>query len=461
MRVPTGAGEFAPGLQAIRDEFGVPAGFPAAVEVAATTAASRAPGRDHADRTGVHFVTLDPATATDLDQAFAIESAGDDLLLRYAIADVGHFVRPGDILDREARSRGVTVYVPDEKAPLYPSVLSEGAASLLPDGPRPAVVFIVRVDPDGGVRLDGVERAVIRSRAKLAYDTARPDDLPRHFAELSARIVAAEERRGAPRVEFPEQEVAVDGHGRFELSLRPRLASEDQNAGMSLATNLAVADALHAAGTGLFRVMAEPPPGSIDRLRLSAKALGLTWSPSKDLAQFERSLSPVDPRAAAFLIAVRRASGGASYEGYREGVTPWHAAMAATYSHATAPLRRLADRYVVEAAWSVANGRAVPDDVEAAFAELPAVMDAGEALAGRVDRAVVDLAEAVLLAGREGDTFDGLVIDEDDRGAIVQLSEPPVIARVVAHRVDPGDQVRVTVDTVDLERRRVELRRVG
>ncbi|MFN5779171.1 MAG: RNB domain-containing ribonuclease, partial [Novosphingobium sp.] len=86
-------------------------------------------------------VTLAPAGATDLDQAFAIEPAGSDWLLHYAIADVGWFVAPGSALDAEAWQRGVTTYLPDGKAGLYPPVLAEGAASLLPDGPRPAVVF--------------------------------------------------------------------------------------------------------------------------------------------------------------------------------------------------------------------------------------------------------------------------------------------------------------------------------
>ena len=189
-----------------------------------------------------------------------METAGADIVLHYAIADVGFFVRPGDALDIEAWTRGLTVYLPDERARLYPAALSEGAASLLPDGPRPAVVFTVRVAEDGAATLDGVERAIVRSRAKLAYDTVRPDDLPPEFGELARRIVAAEDRRGAPRVEFPEQELErVDG--RWVLRFDPRLASEDDNAGMSLATNLAVADAMLAAGTGLFRVMDEPSDG--------------------------------------------------------------------------------------------------------------------------------------------------------------------------------------------------------
>ena len=166
-------------------------------------------------------------------------------------------------------------------------------------------------------------------------------------------------------------ELTDDG---WQLRFDARLESEDRNAGMSLATNLAVADALHAAKTGLFRVMPDVPERAIRRLRHTAEAFELDWPDGMSLARFQRSLPAGDQRSAAFLLAVRRAGGGASYQPYTEGEKPWHAAMAATYAHATAPLRRLADRYVVEAALAVANGDAVPEHVEAAFAELPTVM---------------------------------------------------------------------------------------
>lgn len=448
------------GLQRIREQFHVPSGFGPEIALAAVQAARRVPGADHVDRTDRPFVTLDPAGSTDLDQAFAMEAAGDHVVLHYAIADVGFFVRPGDALDREAWARGLTIYLPDERARLYPAALSEGAASLLPDGPRPAVVFTVRVAEDGTSRLDGVERALVHSRAKLAYDSVRPDELPPEFPELARRITAAEERRGAPRVEFPEQELElVDG--RWVLRFDPRLASEDDNAGMSLATNLAVADAMLGAQTGLFRVMAEPTAGAVERLRRTARAFGLTWPADSSLADFQRSLSTHDPRSAAFLIAVRRAGGGASYESYQDGVRPWHAAMAATYAHATAPLRRLADRYVVEATLAIANGRPVADEVAAAFTELPAAMQRAEQRANTVDRAVIDLAEAVLLAGREHEVFDAVVVDEDQRGAVIQLVEPAVLARVSAKRVDPGDDVRVRLERADPVARTIDFTRVG
>jgi exoribonuclease R len=448
------------GLARIREQLHVPSGFPPEAALGAVQAAARRPGPDHVDRTDRPFVTLDPAGSTDLDQAFALETAGGDVVLHYAIADVGFFVRPGEALDAEAWQRGVTVYMPDERARLYPAALSEGAASLLPDGPRPAVVFTVRVDDAGAARLDGVERALVHSRAKLAYETVRPEQLPPEFGELARRITAAEDARGASRVEFPEQELEQrDGH--WELRFEPRLASEDDNAGMSLATNLAVADALLAAHTGLFRVMSEPSEGAVRRLRQTALGLGLTWPAEQPLADFQRAVRTDDPRAAAFLIAVRRAGGGASYEPFAPGVTPWHAAMAATYAHATAPLRRLADRYVVEATLAVAGGRLVPDDVQAAFGQLPEAMAKGEQRANAVDRAVIDLAEAVLLSGREGELFDAVVVDEDHRGPVIQVIEPAVMAHVSASHVDPGDRVRVRLVRADPAARTIEFARVG
>lgn len=450
----------ADGLAEIRTQFQVPAAFPLEVQTAADAAAGRTPTQ-HADRTSIPFVTLDPASSTDLDQAFMIEAAGADLLLHYAIADVAWFVDDDDAIDREAWQRGETIYLPDSKAGLYPPVLAEGAASLLPDGDRPAVVFTTRVAPDGAVRLEGVERALIRSRAKLAYDGVRDADLPAGFAELARRIEAAEDRRGAARVDPPEQEVDRNGDGHFTLRFRPLLETELNNAALSLATNMAVADALLAAGTGLFRVMPPPDERATARLRLTARAFGLVWPEHATLQQFERRLDPADPRQAAFMLAVRRAGNGASYMAYRPGVIPWHAAMAATYAHATAPLRRLADRYVVRAVLAVANGAAVPPEVSAAFERLPAVMQKAGARSAQVERAVIDLAEAALLEGREGQNFAAVVTDIGESGARVQLCDFPVVARTVAHGVVPGAAVRVRLDAADTTRRAVAFTRVS
>ncbi len=447
------------GIAQIRHQFQVPVGFPDAVLEAAAEAARRAP-TEHVDRTDVPFVTLDPASSTDLDQAFAISSSGDDLLLQYAIADVGWFVRDGDAIDTEAWQRAMTLYLPDGKAGLYPPVLSEGAASLLPDGPRPAVVFHVRLGPDGSVRLDGAERAIVRSRAKLAYDSVQASDLPVGFAEFARRMEAAEVARGAAPVDPPEQVVERNTHG-YRLAFRPRLASETANAALSFATNMAVADAMQRAGTGLFRVMPEPDERAVRRLRHTAHAFGMDWPKHQPLEVYSRSLDPNDPKHAAFMLAVRRAGGGATYVTHTEGVVPWHSAVAATYAHTTAPLRRLADRYVVATVLAVANGRPVPEHVAASLTELPAAMARAASKAGQIDRAVIDLAEAVMLEGHEGHTYLAVVVEDDGDVSKIQLTDVAVVAKVKAKGLHPGDECRVKLVRADPARREVHFERVA
>lgn len=450
-----GSDEIATRLRRIRQEMEVPDGFPAEVVAAADAASRREPGVEHVDRTDIEFVTLDPVGATDLDQAFHLERSGSDIVLRYAIADVGWFVQPGDPVDQESWRRGLTLYLPDGKVPLHPTVLSERAASLLPDGPRPAVVFVVRLDDAGAATLDGVERALVRSRAQLAYETVDGARLPPELADVAARMAAADQARGAIRVEAPEQEVRRDSQHRYRLDYRPRLPTEDANAAMSLATNLAVGAALFAAKTGLFRVMDEPDERELRRLRSTVTRLGIDWPGEQPLTAFERTLDPTVPLQAAAVMAIRRAGGRARYVPYIEGTVPWHAAMAGTYAHATAPLRRLADRYVAAAALAIAAGRPVPDHVEAAFAALPDVMDEADSRAGRLDRVVVDLVEAVALESRVGAQFDAVVAEVDDRGARIQLVDAAVVARVSGEGLEPGQPLRVRLAEASPERREV------
>lgn len=438
------------GLVTIRQKFQVPTHFPAEVVAHAEQAAQRTP-TEHVDRTAWPFVSLDPATSKDLDQAFHIEKDGADILLHYAIADVAWFVEDGDPIDVEAWNRGTTLYLPDGKAGLYPAILSENAASLLPGGPRPAIIFTVRVTPGGDVQLQGVERAIIQNRAKLAYDSVTDAELPTHFKELAQRIRAAEAERGAVRVDPPEQQVtATEGDG-FALTFRPRLESEENNAALSLACNLAVADALFKQRTGLFRTMASPDDAAIARLRHTARAFRLDWPANISLKAFERTLDGTDPKQAAFMMAVRRAGQGASYSVYSPNERPWHAAMAATYTHATAPIRRLADRYVVRAALAIANGQPIPPAVLDAFERLPPVMTKADGLAGRIDRAVIDLAEAVLLRCHVGDTFAAILTDANDKSARAQLRDLPIVQSVPLGGRTPGEKVMLRVVKADTD----------
>jgi exoribonuclease R len=153
------------------------------------------------------------------------------------------------------------------------------------------------------------------------------------------------------------------------------------------------------------------------------------------------------------MLAIRRAGAHASYAPFHPGERPWHAAMKATYAHATAPLRRLADRYVLEAALEVANGRQVSSAVTAAFDRLGDVMNRADARAAQVDAEVLQLAEAVVLAGRVGETFRGVVTDIDERGARIQLCDPAVITRIPVNGLAIGQSVRLKLEESDPARR--------
>lgn len=446
----------AAGLAKLRDRFAVPKQFPLEVLAEADRMAARTPDA-HADWTDRPFVTLDPAASTDLDQAFTIEAAGNDLVLHYALADVGWFVPLGGALEAEAWKRGVTLYLPDGKARLYPPVLGESVASLLPDGPRPAVVATVQCDPAGAVKLAGIQRALIRSRAKLAYETVDMAKVP-HLEEFAARMQQADDARGAARVDPPDQELERAADGSFHLSLRPWLPSEVANSALSLAANIAIAEALYEAKTGLFREMPAPDARAVERLRGAARGLGLDWPASMTLGEFQRSVDPRTVAGAGFQLAVRRATGFASYSAYREGRRPFHAALGATYTHATAPMRRLADRYVLDAALAIANGAPAPDAAQ--FERLAEAMTAADAREGALERAVINLAEAMLLTGREGEVFPAIVIDRDDSGARLQLQNLPIIARVDTRGVASGDEIQVRLVSADPDRGELRFERV-
>ncbi|HEY0645235.1 MAG TPA: RNB domain-containing ribonuclease, partial [Nocardioides sp.] len=145
------AQEMRDGIAAIQQELKVTATFPEAVERAAAEAAAN-PRLPDLDRTDIELVTIDPESARDLDQAMHIMRDPDHAggyVVHYAIADVAAFVTPGDPVDVEANRRGETLYGADSKIPLHPTVLSEGAASLLPDEVRPALLWTIKVDETG------------------------------------------------------------------------------------------------------------------------------------------------------------------------------------------------------------------------------------------------------------------------------------------------------------------------
>jgi len=115
----------------------------------------------------------------------------------------------------------------------------------------------------------------------------------------------------------------------------------------------------------------------------------------------------------------------------------------------------------VQATLAIANGAPVPDAVSAAFARLPKAMAVADARGAQIERAVIDLAETVMLQGREGERFDAVVTDLDERGARIQLTDLPIVARVAAHHVDPGDTLRVKLLAADPATRQLSFQRMA
>ncbi len=217
-------GQLEASLKALREKNDVPEGFPSAVIAEAESAEGNPPDLDLRD---IPFMTLDPRGSRDLDQAFHVQRDGDGFVLHYAIADLPGFVRPGGALDTEARLRGQTLYLPDGSVPLHPRILSEDRASLLPDVDRSAFVWTIAVDATGAASFEGgsvpiprVERALVRSRARLNYADAQAEidgghaheqlELLREFGELR---IAEERRRGGASLNMADEEIVCDEHG--------------------------------------------------------------------------------------------------------------------------------------------------------------------------------------------------------------------------------------------------------
>ncbi|HBO54083.1 MAG TPA: ribonuclease II, partial [Janibacter terrae] len=156
-------------FDAIRAELEVPGEFPAEVVAEAERVAATPLSTPERDESDVPFLTIDPPGSMDLDQAMHLERDGDGYRVRYAIAHLESFVEPGGAIDAEARRRGQTIYAPDQRTPLHPPVLSEGAASLLPEETRPAYVWDIRLDARGEHTAAEVRPALVRSVDRLEY----------------------------------------------------------------------------------------------------------------------------------------------------------------------------------------------------------------------------------------------------------------------------------------------------
>jgi exoribonuclease R len=379
-------------------------------------------------------------------------------------------VPPGGALEAETWRRGQTVYLPDGKVPLHPEVLGDGAASLLPDVDRAAVVWTIDLDADGEPIAVRLERARVRSRAKLDYagvqaalDAGAAPDPVALLPEVGALLAARAAARGAVNLPLPEQEVQADGGG-WRLVLRAPLPIEEHNAQISLLTGMAAGTIMLAGTVGLLRTMPAPRAESIERLRAAATGLDVAWPPGATVGEVVAGVDPATPRGAAFVDQAAELLRGAGYTAF-DGTPPEqrdHGGVGAPYAHVTAPLRRLADRYATETCLALYEGHPVPVWARQALPRLPDVMASTDRTASAAERAAVELTEAVLLAGRIGEVFDAAVLDTDTPrpngtrppGGTVALDEPPVRARCEGE-LPLGERIRVRLTAADPSTRRV------
>lgn len=417
----------------------LPTTFPPEVEAAATQATDAVAERR--DATDLALITVDPPGSMDLDQALhVVERDGGGWRVSYAIADVAALVPAGGPIDREARDRGETLYLPDGRVPLHPPALGEGAASLLPGEVRPAVLWTIDVDADGMAGAIVVERAIVRSRSRHDYrnlqaaldDGSAPEGTTA-LPGLGAARRAQARARGAIELGLPSQEVVQRPDGTWTIEHRGSILVEVWNAEVSLLTGMAAASLMLDAGVGLLRTLPEPEERTVAKLRTAAPALGVVWPDGARPGEVLAGLDSHDTHHAAFMDLAATLLRGAGYTPF-DGAPPertGHAGVASSYAHVTAPIRRLCDRFATEVCLAVAADRDVPEWTREALPLLPDLMAQSGRRSREVEREAVNHVEAWLLADRVGDVFEAAVVDHDeerDRSTVV-LEDPAVQAR--------------------------------
>jgi exoribonuclease R len=473
------------GVAEIRREQQLPDAFPPEVEAAAAHAAAH-PRLPELDRTDIALVTIDPPGSMDLDQAMFLERSANGYRVHYAIADVAAFVTAGDAIDIEANKRGETLYGAISTIPLHPTSLCEGAASLLPDQLRPSILWTIELDASGEIAAIDVRRARVRSRAKfdyagvqLAIDAGTAEPIWAVLREIGMLRQQREQARGGVSLALPEVEIGKTD-GEWSLDYRVNHPVEDWNAQISLLTGMAAARLMVQGRVGLLRTLPPPDPQSIARLRLTAKALGIAWPDGQSYPDFIRALDPARHEHVAMMMScttVLRGAGYAAFNGSLPG-QPVHSAIAAEYAHVTAPMRRLVDRYASEVCIALCAGQPIPQWALDALPGLPATMEISDRRAHQFERAIIDLAEAVMLASHVGESFDGAIVEvghagigregaghggaprsnagagNGSHGGIVMLRDPAIEARVTSDSDLPlGADVTVKLVEADPSRR--------
>ncbi len=426
------------------------------------------------DLRGLLWSSIDNDDSLDLDQIEVAEDVGDGTIrLKVAIADVDGSVRQGGALDAHAAHNTTSVYAGVTVFTMLPQPLSYQGTSLKQDADRPALVISFRVHPDGTLDEEGVARAVVRNKAKLAYSglaewLSGKASVPSRVLALSGlqqqlqlqnrATLALRARRveqGALDLDTLEARPVMANGQVVDLVLQPDSRSRQLIEDLMVASNGVMARFL--AGhqrSSIARVVRVPKRW--ERIVELAKGLGTTLPSTPDSAALERFLLSQKASDALHFpdlsLAVVKLLGPGEYDLQRAGAPRLgHFGLAVgDYTHSTAPNRRFADLVIQRLVKAVLDPGVTPytdAELQAVAARCTQMEDG----ARRVERLVRKMAAAELLRRRVGQVFDGIVTGVTDKGTFARLLQPPAEGRVVRGEqgLDVGDMVRLKLLATD------------
>jgi len=409
----------------------------AAADEAARTGTNE-PGPGRVDRTGLLTFTIDPADAKDHDDALSIERRGDGLAeVGVHIADVSHFVRAEETVDREALARGTSVYLVDRAIPMLPAVLSSDVCSLMAGEVRFAISLFMLLDREGRVRERRYERTKIRCRHALSYEQAQEvldgrssiepevDDALRGLDDHARAIREARRARGALDLDIPESKVVLDDQGvPQDIQKRARHEAHRLIEDYMILANEVVASDLEARDLeGLYRVHEAPSAERLEELAETLQPLGLQV-PTRRRPKPKDIQALLDaPRSeeAHVLVStvVLRTLAKARYDTENLG----HFGLASGgYTHFTSPIRRYPDLVVHRVlAGEFLGGQPLTDDENDALPEVAEQSSTREQAAEEAERATVALKKVEFMERHLGDVFTGRISGVAPFGVFVTL----------------------------------------